>query len=105
MRRAVGSMRRAGLVRRAAPHAADTVLRLDYDLAELPSAQHRAGLAGLVLMVQWLARLPGKKTGTCRLSRFHETGAIVELDQAGLRRLFDVVYAASADEQRVWTRL
>ena len=30
------------------------VLELDYSLAELPSSQHRAGLAGLVLMVQWL---------------------------------------------------
>ena len=32
------------------------VLELDYNLAELPSSQHRAGLAGLVLMVQWLKR-------------------------------------------------
>ena len=30
------------------------VLELDYQLAELPSSQHRAGLAGLVLMVRWL---------------------------------------------------
>ena len=26
-------------------------LEIDYQLAELPSSQHRAGLAGLVLMV------------------------------------------------------
>lgn len=33
-------------------------LELTYQLAELPSAQHRAGLAGLVLMVQYLHRQP-----------------------------------------------
>ena len=30
------------------------IIELPYKLAELPSAQHRAGLAGLVLMVQEL---------------------------------------------------
>ena len=29
------------------------ILTLEYNLAELPSSQHRAGLAGLVLMVEW----------------------------------------------------
>ena len=37
------------------------VLELDYQLAELPSSQHRAGLAGLVLMVDWLKKLPEEK--------------------------------------------
>ena len=31
-------------------------IRLDYRLEALPSAQHRAGLAGLVLVARWLAR-------------------------------------------------
>jgi CRISPR-associated protein Cmx8 len=77
-------------------------LELDYDLAELPSSQHRAGLAGLVLMVRWLDRL--KKTdpalnGTCRLTRLDEHGATLLLDRTGLRELFDEVYAASKEEQ------
>ncbi len=33
-----------------------SVLSLDYNLAELPTSQHRAGLAGLVLMVQWMEK-------------------------------------------------
>jgi len=37
---------------------ATSVLTLRYALAELTSAQHRAGLAGLVLMAQWLGRCP-----------------------------------------------
>jgi CRISPR-associated protein Cmx8 len=78
------------------------VLELDYQLAELPSSQHRAGLAGLVLMARWLERL--KKTnpslkGVCQLTRLDEHGATLRLDQAGLRELFDEVYAASREEQ------
>ena len=36
-------------------------LSLEYNLAELPSSQHRAGLAGLVLMVEWHNDNPDKK--------------------------------------------
>jgi CRISPR-associated protein Cmx8 len=78
------------------------VLELDYNLAELSSSQHRAGLAGLVLMVRWLERL--KKTdsrlgGVCHLTRLDEHGATLRLDQDGLRELFDEAYAASKEEQ------
>lgn len=77
-------------------------LELDYDLAELPSSQHRAGLAGLVLMARWLERL--KKTdpaltGVCQFTRLDERGATLRLNQDGLRELFDEVYAASKEEQ------
>src|SRR5438128_1233680 len=74
------------------------VLELDYNLAELPSSQHRAGLAGLVLMVRWLERNKNKK-GSCSLARLDEYGATLRIDQAGLRELFDEVYAASKEEQ------
>jgi len=40
---------------------ASELLELDYSLAELPSAQHRAGLAGLVMMVRWLERAPSEE--------------------------------------------
>ena len=78
------------------------VLELDYSLAELPSSQHRAGLAGLVLMVRWLERLKktdSRLTGVCHLTRLDEHGATLRLDQAGLRELFDEAYAASKEEQ------
>jgi len=38
------------------------VLMLDYQLAELPSSQHRVGLAGLVLIIRWLERQPEFQT-------------------------------------------
>src|SRR2546421_3346718 len=74
------------------------VLELDYNLAELPSSQHRAGLAGLVLMVRWLGRDKNRK-GICELARLDEHGATLRIDQTGLQELFDETYAASKEEQ------
>jgi CRISPR-associated protein Cmx8 len=74
------------------------VLELDYNLAELPSSQHRAGLAGLVLMVQWLKRQDTHK-GICEILRLDEHGATLRINQDGLTALFDEVYAASKEEQ------
>ena len=74
------------------------VLELDYRLAELPSSQHRAGLAGLVLMVQWLKR-QGSHPGVCDVTQLGTHGATLRLDPAGLAALFDEVYAASQEER------
>src|SRR2546426_7547087 len=63
------------------------VLELDYQLAELPSSQHRAGLAGLVLMVRWLGRL-GTNKGICKLTRLDRYGATLKIDKQGLEALF-----------------
>jgi CRISPR-associated protein Cmx8 len=80
------------------------VLTLDYQLAELPSSQHRAGLAGLVLVVQWLERQPAFKQkieegAICKLTRLDDKGATLELNQSGLAALFDEIYDASTEEQ------
>ena len=73
------------------------VLELDYNLAELPSSQHRAGLAGLVLMVHWLKR-QGTHKGICEIIRLDERGTTLRINQEGLVALFDEVYAASMEE-------
>ena len=70
------------------------VLTLEYDLAELPSSQHRAGLAGLVLMTRWLNEDEEDKKGICEITQVDETTATLKIDQEGLRFLFDNVYAA-----------
>jgi CRISPR-associated protein Cmx8 len=80
------------------------ILTLDYQLAELPSSQHRAGLAGLVCVIRWLERQPDfqEKTsnGTvCKLAHLDDLGASIELNQAGVEALFDEIYAASTEEQ------
>src|SRR6266581_7436236 len=74
------------------------VLELDYRLAELSSSQHRAGLAGLVLMIDWLKHQPNKQ-GICEITRLDARGAILKINQRGLEDLFNEVYAASREEQ------
>ncbi len=79
-------------------------LLLEYTLAELPSSQHRAGLAGLVLVVQWLQKDPffqsRVQSGTiCKLTRLDDRGASLEINQSGLEALFDEIYAAGTEEQ------
>lgn len=79
---------------------APEVLTLDYELSELPSAQHRAGLAGLVLMVEWLRRQPEDGNWICELTRVDDHGATLRIDRNGVRRLFDETYAATIEERR-----
>jgi CRISPR-associated protein Cmx8 len=80
------------------------VLTLDYQLAELQSSQHRAGLAGLVLIIRWLERQPEFKEkvengAICNLICLDDKGATLDLNQAGLEALFDEIYDASSEEQ------
>lgn len=82
------------------------ILTLDYNLAELPSSQHRAGLAGLVLMIRWLKNEPDKK-GVCEITQIDETSATLQIDQEGLQFLFDNVYASSlleSGEDKPWEK-
>ncbi|MBW4558279.1 MAG: type I-MYXAN CRISPR-associated protein Cmx8 [Trichormus sp. ATA11-4-KO1] len=86
------------------PNTEVDILSLDYQLAELPSSQHRAGLAGLILIIKWLERQPDfqekiNNGAICRITRLDTQGATLEINQAGLEALFDEVYAASTEEQ------
>jgi CRISPR-associated protein Cmx8 len=76
---------------------APEALELNYQLAELPSSQHRAGLAGLVLMVDWLKQQPNLK-GLCEIERTAHN-ATLRINQQGLEELFNEVYDASQEEQ------
>jgi CRISPR-associated protein Cmx8 len=74
-------------------------LTLNFELAELPSSQHRAGLAGLVLMIKWIKRLPAeRRQGKLNVVRLDESGLTLEIDGQGLRDLLDETYAASTEE-------
>jgi CRISPR-associated protein Cmx8 len=80
------------------------VLTLHYRIAELPSSQHRAGLAGLVLVRQWLEKQDKfqeklQAGATCQLSFPDEYSAILEIDRAGIAALFDEIYDANTEEQ------
>jgi CRISPR-associated protein Cmx8 len=78
---------------------AASVLKLRWDLAELPSSQHKAGLGGLALCVKFLERKPERK-GVCRIESIDERGLTLEVDRSGMQALFDDVYDASFEEQR-----
>lgn len=69
-----------------------------WDLAELPSAQHKAGLAGLAISAQYLRRKPGRK-GVCEIVSLNRAGLTLRIDRDGMQALFDDVYDATLDEQ------
>ena len=78
------------------------VLALNYTLSELSSSQHRAGLAGLVLMVRWLHRFDTwEQNGTaiCEIDNLSDRGLTLRINQLGLQALFNQVYAASWEEK------
>ncbi len=78
------------------------ILTLSYTLSELPSSQHRAGLAGLVLMVRWLHRFDAWKqdgTAVCEIDNLTDRSVTLRINPLGLQALFNEVYAASWEEQ------
>ncbi len=72
-------------------------LTLSWSLAELPSSQHRAGLAGLVMMIAYLQET-GRAEGLCQVVSCTANLAEIHLNQQGLAALFDVTYAAATEE-------
>src|SRR5262245_34769921 len=67
---------------------ANAVLRLRWTLHELPSSQHRAGLAGLALCVEFLKRKP-KRNVTCTIENIDDESLTLVVDRAGMQSLFD----------------
>lgn len=70
-------------------------IEIEYRLTDLPSSQHRAGLAGLVLMMRYARGFPF--TGICEVE-VTNTGATIRLDEPGLGHLLDHTYAAYLGE-------
>lgn len=67
-------------------------ITLEYKLHELPSSQHKAGLAGLYLIIEWLY-----KQGEAGKDIFHktvitETWLTVTLTKQDVKDLFDEIY-------------
>jgi len=79
----------------AKAHVAPDAIELTYSLAELPTSQHRAGLVGLVLVIEELQRI-GQSGLEVEVS---EDGARVRFDEAGLGAILNEIYAASEEFQ------
>lgn len=80
-------------------------LELNYQLAELPSAQHRAGLAGLVLMVRYLHRFEQRKDAIINFTNLDEFSTTLKLNLEGLKALFDLTYKAFTEERATDTKI
>lgn len=80
------------------PIESNGILKIHWSLHELPSSQHRAGLAGLALCVGFLKRKSARK-GICEIESMDENALILVVDRSGMQSLFDDVYDASLEEQ------
>jgi CRISPR-associated protein Cmx8 len=69
-----------------------------YDLFDLPSAQHKAGLAGLLLQIDWMLQRKPKLPAPCVLRR-DATSATIEYTEETVQSLMDTAYDAE------WTRV
>jgi CRISPR-associated protein Cmx8 len=68
---------------------------LTYSLSELPSSQHRAGLAGLILLLTRAVR--SNNGAVCEVAELTEYGATLRFNEQGIAAVFDEVYAATEE--------
>jgi len=66
-------------------------IELSYILSELPSSQHKAGLAGLYLVIEWL-KDQEINTGLFDRTAISESGLNVKLTKQDVRDLFNEIY-------------
>jgi CRISPR-associated protein Cmx8 len=84
----------------------EQTLALDFNLAELPSAQHRAGLAGLILMIreleqqEWFEIRQEEKDALLSIENLDQYGAKIQLNLEGLTALFDLAYLSFKEERK-----
>jgi CRISPR-associated protein Cmx8 len=75
------------------------VLTLHWNLHELPSSQHRAGLAGVALCVEFLKRRSDHHS-ICRIEEIDDESLTLVVDRIGMQSLFDDLYCATMKETR-----
>ncbi len=78
------------------------LVTLEYQLHQLPSSQHRAGLAGLILKIQWLQRQASFKASVdtvCEIIHLDVAKATLQFNRAGLTALFRSHYSANFVER------
>jgi len=90
--------RKPASAKKAAKDTPEGPISVRWNLAELPSAQHKAGLGGLAICVGYLQR-KADRAGICEIETIDPGGLTLKVDRAGMQSLFDDIYAASLDEQ------
>src|SRR5579871_3362437 len=71
-----------------------------YDLFDLPTAQHKAGLAGLILQIQYMGKTKRNypKDGIPVIEEMTCTSATVRFTEKSIHGLFDAIYEAEWNE-------
>ena len=64
-----------------ARQSAPTAVTVKYDLFDLPTAQHKAGLAGLLLQIRHMERKSPKPKAIPKISELTRTSATVEFNR------------------------
>lgn len=72
-----------------------------FDLFDLPTAQHKAGLAGLILLIRWMETIRPTINELPALVEVKESSATISFSKLGTQKLFDEVYAAKIVEVAV----
>jgi CRISPR-associated protein Cmx8 len=72
------------------PKSENSAITLSFDLLELPTAQHKAGLAGLVLLIQ---SLPDQSKAP-EIEELTSSGARIRFTKESLQAIFDDLYSA-----------
>ena len=84
------------------------IIELSYQLSELPSPQHRAGLAGLVLMVREIENqevLQHYQSALLGLDNPDEFGVNIRFNIEGLKALFDITFGAFIEQRSTETKI
>ncbi len=75
----------------------DAHLELTYQLAELPTSQHRAGLVGLVMLVRYI-NAQGTPKSEAAVTNISPHSASFSFTEPGMQRLFDCAYDTTMGE-------
>jgi CRISPR-associated protein Cmx8 len=78
------------------------LVTLEYRSSQLPSSQHRAGLAGLVLKIQWLQEQSEFKRSVdavCKIVDLDVCKVTLQFNLAGLTALLRSHYRASFEDR------
>ncbi len=78
------------------------VVTLKYVLSQLPSSQHRAGLAGLVLIIRWLQKQPEFKNlanAKLKVTDLDADTVTVQFNLAGFTALIKAHFSAAFEER------
>ena len=90
-----------GRATKPSPAKLPEYVRVKYDLLDLPTAQHKAGLAGLVLQVRSMDERQSAKDRVPAIVELTPTSATFEFSEKSVRSLFDDVYDAEVVEVAV----